>query len=250
MDVRDISRGSDVGGVVFGVLGPLTVLRQGAPVSVGGPKERVVLAHLLARANEMVAVDALLESLWGDRPPRSAERTLQSYVARLRGALEPDRSTGAESAVVVKSGSGYRLCVECAQVDALRFEALARRGSQLLRDGDGDARVALQTALGLWRGDAMGEFLAVDACATEARRLEEMRLVAIEDRVDAELASGAASDLVAELEALVGRYGLRERLWGQLMLALYRSGRQADALGGVSACPRRADRRAGDRAWT
>ena len=227
----DVPRGSDASVVAFGVLGPLTVLRHGAPVTVGGPKERIVLAHLLARANQVVAVDALIESLWGDHPPRSAERTLQAYVARLRGALEPDRPAGAESAVLVRTGSGYRLCVERAQVDALRFEALARQGSELLREGDGDARVALMEALELWRGDAMGEFLAVEACANEARRLDEMRLVAIEDRLDAELASGAASVLVAELESLVARYGLRERLWGQLMLALYRSGRQGDALG-------------------
>jgi DNA-binding SARP family transcriptional activator/WD40 repeat protein len=217
-------------GVLFGVLGPLTVVRHGVELTVGGPKERVVLAYLLARANQVVTVDALVEALWGDHPPRSAERTLQAYVARLRGALEPGRPSGVESTVLVKTGSGYRLCVEPWQVDALRFEELARRGSQLLRDGDGDARVALREALGLWRGEAMGEFLVVEACEAEARRLEELRLVAVEDRLDAELASGASSELVAELESLVARYEFRERLWAQLMLALYRSGRQGEAL--------------------
>ncbi|MBA2386964.1 MAG: winged helix-turn-helix domain-containing protein, partial [Acidimicrobiia bacterium] len=116
----------------FGVLGPLSVLQDGESVSVGGPKERAVLATLLARANHLVTVDMLVEAVWGDHPPRSAERTLQAYVARIRGVLEPERSPGTGSTILVKEGSGYRLRLETEQLDALRFEELARRGSQQL----------------------------------------------------------------------------------------------------------------------
>jgi DNA-binding SARP family transcriptional activator len=214
----------------FAVLGPLEVLDGGGMVALGGPKERTVLAHLLANANRVVPVSALVESLWGDDPPRSAERSLQAYVARLRSALEPDRVEGAASGIVVRVGGGYRLQVELEQLDSLRFEALARRGSQPVRDADGANRATLREALGLWRGEAFGEFSAVEACEAEGRRLEELRVVATEDLMDAELAAGATSELVAELETLVARYEFRERLWAQLMLALYRSGRQRDAL--------------------
>ena len=215
----------------FGVLGPLSVLQDGESVSVGGPKERAVLATLLARANHLVTVDMLVEAVWADHPPRSAERTLQAYVARIRGVLEPERSPGTGSTILVKEGSGYRLRLETEQLDALRFEELACRGSQQLQDGDSAAALTLREALALWRGDAMAEFRAAEACDVEARRLDEMRLASLEDRLDADLAAGAASELVAELESLVAQHEYRERLWAQLMLALYRSGRQGDALG-------------------
>ena len=131
----------------------------------------------------------------------------------------------------MRSGAGYSLRVDDSQVDAVRFETLAQRGARQLADGDRAAPAVLREALGLWRGDAYGEFLDVDACEAEARRLEEMRLGVIEDRIDADLAAGAAAGLVAELESLVASHEFRERLWAQLMLALYRSGRQHDALG-------------------
>jgi DNA-binding SARP family transcriptional activator/WD40 repeat protein len=215
----------------FGVLGPLMVLDGGGGmIALGGPKERAVLARLLASANQVVQASALVESLWGDDPPRSAERSLQAYVARLRSALEPDRVEGTASAVVVRIGGGYQLRIEVDQLDSLRFEALARRGRHEVRDAAGVARATLREALGLWRGEAFGEFSAVEACEAEGRRLEELRVVAIEDLMDAELAAGATSGLVAELEGLVARHEFRERLRAQLMLALYRSGRQRDAL--------------------
>lgn len=217
-------------GVSFGVLGPLTVTRAGAQVDVGGHKERLVLAHLLARANVIVSVDALVEGVWGGHPPRSAERTLQAYVARLRRVLEPDRSRGAPSTVLLREGGGYRVRIDSGHSDALRFEALARRGADQLRRGEGDAASVLREALALWRGPPYVEFGDVDACAAEARRLCELHVVALEDRMGADLAAGATSELVAELEALVAEHPFRERLWAQLMLALYRSGRQRDAL--------------------
>src|SRR6478672_3734166 len=184
----------------FGVLGPLAVLDGEVTVALGGPKERTVLAHLLASANRVVPVSALVESLWGDDPPRSAERSLQAYVARLRSALEPGRVEGATSGIVVRAGGGYQLRIEVEQLDALRFEALARRGSHEVRDADGAARATLREALDLWRGEAFGEFSTVEACEAEGRRLEELRVAATEDLMDAELAAGATSELVAELE--------------------------------------------------
>ena len=216
--------------VSFVVLGPLVVARDGHVVAVGGPQERTVLAHLLARANAVVPVGALIESVWADHPPPSAERALQAHVARLRRAFEPERPASVDSSILVKSGTGYRLRVDGSQLDALRFEELARQGARTLAEGGVGALDLLRDVLGLWRGDAFGEFLDVEPCVVEGRRLEEMHLVVIEDRIDADLTAGAASELVAELESLLARHEFRERLWAQLMLALYRSGRQRDAL--------------------
>ena len=216
--------------VSFGVLGPLTVTQAGKSIAIGGRKERLVLAQLLARANAVVSVDALVEGVWNGSPPRSAERTLQAYVARLRRAIEPRRDSGASPAILVTAGAGYRLDVAAGQLDALRFEELARQGADRLRRGDDGASRMLRAALDLWRGDAYAEFEEVDRCGSEARRLTELRLVALEDRLDADLAAGGAAELVPELESLVAGYPFRERIWGQLMLALYRAGRQADAL--------------------
>ena len=217
-------------GLFFGVLGPLSVVKAGEPVAIGGPKERLVLAQLLARANAVVSIDALVEGVWASTPPRSAERTLQAYVARLRNGLEPGRTAGAAHTVLVTSGSGYRLQLTTNQSDALRFEELARQGADQLRRGDEGAARTLRQALALWRGEPYGEFGDLDSCASEARRLGELRVVALEDRLDADLAAGGGSELVAELDAAVADHPFRERFWRQLMLALYRAGRQRDAL--------------------
>jgi DNA-binding SARP family transcriptional activator/WD40 repeat protein/energy-coupling factor transporter ATP-binding protein EcfA2 len=217
-------------GLSFRVLGPVEVVDVRGPVSVGGPKERLVLAHLLARVNTTVSVDALVEGVWAGEPPRSAERTLQAYVARLRKALEPPRPQGDAPSLLVTVGRGYRLDLGPDQLDAIQFETLARRGADELRAGDPAAAGTLRRALGLWRGEPYGEFGGYEACAPEARRLAEIRLVALEDRLDADLAAGDAAQVAAEAEGLLVDYSFRERLWGQLMLALYRSGRQRDAL--------------------
>jgi WD40 repeat protein/DNA-binding SARP family transcriptional activator/class 3 adenylate cyclase len=217
--------------LAFRVLGPLEVLDGDRPVGVGGPKERVVLALLLARVNSAVSVDALIDAVWGDRPPRTAERTVHTYVARLRRTLEPRRPRGETSTLLVTVGRGYELRLDAPQLDATRFEALAKRGSRQFERGDDAASSTLREALGLWRGAAFGEFPEVEACAAEARRLEELRLTLVEDRVDAELAAGQASELVSEIETLLADEPFRERRWGQLIVALYRSGRQRDALG-------------------
>jgi DNA-binding SARP family transcriptional activator/class 3 adenylate cyclase/WD40 repeat protein len=214
----------------FRVLGPLEVLDGDRPVSVGGPKERRVLALLLARVNSVASVDALIEAVWGDRAPRTAERTVHSHVARLRGALEPHRPRGEPSTLLVTVGRGYELRLDGGQLDAIRFEELAERGAHQLERGDDAASSTLRQALGLWRSEAFGEFRDIEACVAAARRLEELRLALVEDRVDADLAAGQSTELVSEIEALVREEPFRERLWGQLILALYRAGRQRDAL--------------------
>ena len=212
------------------VLGPLEVLDGDLRAAIGGPKERLVLAILLARANSPVPVEALIDAVWGDRPPRTAERTVHAYVARVRRTLEPHRPRGESSTVLETVGRGYQLRLDATQLDASRFAELAKRGSDQLASGDEAASSTLRQALGLWRGEAFGEFRDVEACVAEGRRLEELRLGLVEDRVAADLAAGQSTELVGEIEALLRDEPFRERLWGLLMLALYRSGRQRDAL--------------------
>jgi SARP family transcriptional regulator, regulator of embCAB operon len=215
----------------FGVLGPLEVIAESGPVPLGGQKQRVLLAVLLTRPGRVVSVDALIQGLWADDPPPSADKTLQSYVVHLRRTLEPDRPRGAAGTVLVTRDPGYLLRVAPEELDAARFAELATRGRRLLGAGVVEAAAAtLREALGLWRGEAFEEFPQVDACAAEATRLAELRLGAVEERVEADLALGRHRELLAELEGLTRDHPLRERLWGQLLVALYRCGRQADAL--------------------
>jgi WD40 repeat protein/DNA-binding SARP family transcriptional activator len=215
----------------FQVLGPLEVEADDGPVVLGGQKERLLLAQLLTRPNQVVPAETLVRGLWGEQPPPTAAKTLQSHVKRLRRALEPGRPRGAPSEVLVTRQPGYLLRVTPEALDATRFEELAAAGRRAL--GDGSVNLAgslLREALGLWRGQAFEEFLDTDVGAAESDRLAELRLAAVEDRIEADLRLGRHRELVAELEGLVRQQPLRERLWAQLMLALYRSGRQADAL--------------------
>jgi WD40 repeat protein/DNA-binding SARP family transcriptional activator len=218
-------------GMRFGVLGPLQVVGDSGPVALGGQKERLLLALLLARPNRVVAVEALIEGLWGEHPPRSAAKTLQSYVVRLRHSLEPGRVRGSPGGVLVTRTPGYLLRVAPGALDAAQFEERAAGARRLLAGGDpGAAAALLGEALGLWRGQAFEALADAELTGAEAVRLEELRLGAVEDRVQAELALGRHRELVPELERLTGEQPLRERFWAQLMLALYRAGRQADAL--------------------
>jgi DNA-binding SARP family transcriptional activator/type II secretory pathway predicted ATPase ExeA len=215
----------------FQVLGPLEVEADDGPVLLGGPKERLLLALLLTRPNQVVSVEALIAGLWGEQPPPTATKTLQSHVKRLRRALEPGRVRGATGQVLVTRPPGYLLRVPAEALDAARFEELTAQARRALVASQADAAGSLlREALGLWRGQAYQEFLDSDVMVAEADRLAELRLAAVEDRVEAELRLGRYRELVAELEGLVRDQPLRERLWAQLMLALYRSGRQADAL--------------------
>src|SRR5215217_5639284 len=215
----------------YRVLGPLEVKADDGPVVLGGPKERLLLAQLLTRPNQVVPVETLVRGLWGEHPPLTAAKTLQSHVVRLRRALEPARTRGAAGAVLVTREPGYLLRVAPGALDAARFEELTSAGRRALADGSVEhAGSLLREALGLWRGRAFEEFLDTDVAVAESDRLAELRLAALEDRIEAELRLGRHRELVAELEGLVRDQPLRERLWAQLMLALYRSGRQADAL--------------------
>jgi WD40 repeat protein/DNA-binding SARP family transcriptional activator len=217
-------------GMRFRVLGPLEVEADDGPVVLGGPKERLLLALLLMRPNRVVAVEALIQGLWGERPPPTAAKTLQSHVMRLRHALEPGRARGAAGGVLVTREPGYLLRIAPGALDASRFEELTAQARRALADDATDAAALLREALGLWRGQAFEEFLDSDLAVAEADRLAELRLIAVEDRIEADLRLGRHRELVAELEGLVREQPLRERLWAQLLLGLYRSGRQADAL--------------------
>ena len=207
----------------FGLLGPLLVSRDGAPLPLGGPKLRTLLAILLLEANKVVSADHLVDSLWGENPPETARNTLQVYVSQLRKLLSPG--------TLETAPPGYRLVVDPEAVDLLRFERLAVRGRTALAAGDAaTAAEELAAALALWRGPPLADLAWEEFAQAEVLRLEELHLATLEDRIDADLALGRHAALVAELERLVAEHPFRERLRAQLMLALYRAGRQADAL--------------------
>ena len=209
--------------VEFRILGPLEVVRDGRAVELGPPRERALLALLLTRANVAVSRDRLIDELWPDDPPRSAVNVLQTYVSHLRRALPTER--------LLTRAPGYLLRVEGDELDLERFERLVEEGRRLLASGEAEAAAeALRAALGLWRGRPLADVDSAGFAAIEAARLAEIRLAALDERIEADLARGRHRELVAELEALVAEHPLRERLRGQLMLALYRSGRQPEAL--------------------
>ena len=212
----------------FGVLGPLEVRADGEQLTIKGVKERRLLGLLLSRVNSVVPVDDIFEALWGTEPPPSAAKSVQVYAVRVRKMLEP-AGRPAEGSLVSRRGAGYMLRAARDQVDALRFADLVARAREAAGAGDIAAQV-LREALGLWRGSAYADFQDTFFGAAEAARLEEMRLAAVEARIDADLALGRHTEVIAELEALVLEHPLRERLWAQLMIAFYRGGRQSDAL--------------------
>ena len=209
----------------------LAVCDAGRPVEIGAAKERALLAELVLHANQIVSRERLIEVVWGDTPPATAAATLNTYVSHLRSALEPGRAPRSQPGLLLTREPGYLLAVDPERVDALRFERLADEGRRALAAGDATtAAPTLREGLGLWRGGALADFVYEPFAQAEATRLEELRLATLEQRVDADLALGRHHDLVAELRRLVDEHPLRERLWGQLMLALYRSGRQSEAL--------------------
>ena len=211
----------------FGVLGPLEVTAEGQPIQVHGPRTRAVLAVLLMHANHVVSADKLIGELWpGQRADRAAA-SLQVRLSQLRGAL---RSAGEADRLITRP-PGYQIRVAPGELDALRFEQLVLAGRNALNHAD-PARAAglIDEALALWRGPALADLGDLAFAASERPRLEEARLGAIELRVDALLHSGRHAETIAELEALTASHPLRERFWCQRLLALYRCGRQADAL--------------------
>jgi predicted ATPase/DNA-binding SARP family transcriptional activator len=207
----------------FSLLGPLSVTHDGAPIGLGGQKRRALLAVLLLDANQVVSRDRLIDALWGEDPPDTARNTIQVYVSQLRKLLP--------EGVLETAAPGYRLTIEPDSVDLFEFVRLSAEGRTALGAGDA-ARAAdsLAGALALWRGAPLADLAWEPFAQTEVVRLEELQLTTLEDRIDADLALGRHGQLVGELERLVTEHPLRERFRAQLMLALYRSGRQADAL--------------------
>jgi DNA-binding SARP family transcriptional activator len=207
----------------FRLLGPLEAFVEGEPIRLAAPKPRALLALLLLNRNRVVPTERLIDELWGDDPPARATKTLQVYVSQLRKALGPER--------LVTRPPGYELRVEEEELDVERFESLAAAAREQLRLGNARAAVdGLREALAMWRGPALREFRSEPFGEPAAARLEELRLDAVEDRLQAELDAGAAAAVVPELEELVAAEPFRERPRALLMLALYRSDRQADAL--------------------
>jgi YVTN family beta-propeller protein len=238
----------------YRILGSFEVRVGGRLVGLGGEKPRGLLAILLLHRNEVVSVDRLVDDLWGESPPETALRTVRAYVSRLRKALgangtrvaeeasapgangaspaeEADCVPDANGGVLLTRGRGYVLRVAPGEVDLERFEEMTERGRDALAAGNAEEAAALlREALGLWRGPPLSDFAYESFAQAAIAQLEELRLATVEDRVEADLALGHARELVGELRDLVARNPLRERVRGQLMLALYRCGRQAEAL--------------------
>ena len=211
----------------FRLLGPLEVEDHGRTLVLGSAKQRALLAILLLHANEVVSRDRLIDELWGEQPPASAPHSLEVYVSRLRKTLQPDDG---ERLLLTQAG-GYLLRLEPDQLDVTCFERLLEEGRRALAAGKYErASERLAEALALWRGSTLGDLAYEPFARPEIERLEEQRLAALEERIEAELALSRHASLVAELESLSNQHPLRERLHGQLMLALYRCGRQAEAL--------------------
>ena len=205
----------------FRILGPLEVVRDGKPLVMGAAKPRALLALLLLHADEVVSSDRLIDGLWGEEAPATAQKALQVYVSQLRKTLDPE--------ILVTQPPGYVL--RPGRLDLRDFEEMLARGQAARSEGDPEAASReLGAALALWRGPPLSGLEFEPFAAAEIARLEELRLTALEDRIDADLELGAHGELVAELERLVTDNPVRERLARQLMLALYRSGRQTESL--------------------
>jgi YVTN family beta-propeller protein len=209
--------------IEFRVLGSLEVVEGDRPLALGSPRQRALLAVLLVHRGEAVSSDRLIDELWGEQAPATAIKIVQGYVSNLRKVLG--------DGLLVTQGRGYLLRAEPGQLDVERFESLVDEGRGALQEGDARTAAArLREALGLWRGPALADFAYESFAQSEIARLEESRLAALAERIDAELVLGEHARLVGELEALVREHPLRERFIAELMLALYQSGRQADAL--------------------
>ena len=210
----------------FRILGPLEVRDGERPLRLAGAKQRALLALLLLHPNEVVSSDRLIDELWGEESPQRGPNALQARVSKLRKALVP-----VAGEILLTRAPGYLLRVEAGALDAERFERLAADGRRALAQGDAaSAAETLRAALSLWRGPALADFAYEPFAQGEIARLEEARVSCVEEQLEADLALGLHGELAGELEALVAAHPLRERLRGQLMLALYRSGRQAEAL--------------------
>ena len=219
-----------VGEMRYSVLGKIEVTRDGERVDLGSFKQRALMALLLMHANEIVPTDRILEALWADDASTERQNTLWVYVSNLRKALEPDREKRSEGGVLLTRSPGYVLTVGPDQFDAARFERLTLEGRSLAQTDPAAGALSLATALSLWRGHPYEDVTYEPFAQAEISRLEAARLDAVEARIDADLRRGLDRQLVSELESLVRQHPLRESLTEKLMLALHRSGRQAEAL--------------------
>ncbi len=207
----------------FQLLGPLEVSDGERAIPLGGPKQRAVLAHLLLHANEVVSTDALIDDIWGETPPEAARNSLQTYISVLRKAL-------GDGGRIESRPPGYVIHLENDELDVLRFEHLVGDARGRLGADPSAALRALEDALALWKGTPLADLADEAVFRAEISRLQELHAAAIEDHIAAKLAAGNHAEMIAELENLVRRNPLRERLWAHLIVALYRSSRQADAL--------------------
>jgi DNA-binding SARP family transcriptional activator/basic membrane lipoprotein Med (substrate-binding protein (PBP1-ABC) superfamily) len=211
--------------IEFRVLGPLEVRAGPRVIALGGPKQRAVLALLLLQSDEVVSVGRLIDEVWGDNPPPSAGHSLEAYVSRLRSIL------AGEGPALVRHGAGYSLRLNDGLLDSQTFAELAAEASEAAAENDDERAAELATrALALWRGPALADVALGPSSRAEAERLDELRLRVLEQRMDAELALEREAALIGELRVLVAQNPYRERFVAQLMLALYRTGRHADAL--------------------
>ncbi len=214
----------------YHLLGRLRVRRDDVEIQLGARKERALLAMLLSNANRVVSTDQLVDALWADGGAKNPQNVLWVNISKLRSVLDPDRPKGSDSTVLVTRPPGYMLVTETDAIDAGRFESLTDEGRRLLDIDPSAASLVFHEALALWHGRALEEFVYDEFAQAEVARLEELRLAAVEDRVDADLRTGASRELVGELESLTRLHPLRERLAAHLMVALHRSGRQGEAL--------------------
>jgi DNA-binding SARP family transcriptional activator len=214
----------------FRILGPLEALADGRALAIPSGQQRTLLALLVVNANRVLSPDRIVDEVWGGRLPATGTKALAFHVSRLRDALAPGRRPGTPAGGLETEAGGYVLRVDPGAIDAVRFERLAREAHGRLADEPAVAHSMLVEALALWRGDALVDVAYAEFAQAEIRRLDELRLGALEDRLEAELALGEHLAAIGELESLLDANPLRERLRGLLMLALYRSGRQAEAL--------------------
>ena len=217
-------------GIDFCILGPLEVLEDGRAVPLGGAKQRALLGLMLLHPNETLSTDRLIDELWGERPPSSAAKAVQARVSRLRKALD-DENGGGRADLVVTRDHGYELMLDAERLDSYRFERLVAEGrSELAAGRPESAASVLERALSLWRGAPLADLIYERFAQPEIARLEDMRVGAHEQLIDAKLALGRHAEVIGQLETLIARHPYREGLRAQLMLALYRCDRQADAL--------------------
>lgn len=218
--------------IEFLMLGPLEARRAGQPLKLGSIKHRMLLAKLLLHANQVLSTDELIDTVWGEQPPPTVRQSLQNHVAALRRLIEQAGTPAGQPRTLLTRDPGYLLQVHPDQLDLHRFRRMVDEGRTALEGGEPWAATRLlHEAVALWRGPVLADVVAAGASWPELAGIDELEIGAIEARIEADLVAGRHAELVGELEALIRRHPLREHLHGQMMLALYRSGRQADALG-------------------